>query len=255
MKDLMSYEIAPTSFYLTKDGFMRKSNKSELATELKGMMAEKAPVSLPSTKHKRAVIIDFMAYVRKVPIKTLKLNTYNDFFGNLWDTFTSLSHSCDRIDIIFDVYIDHSIKASERKRRAVVQGIETLISTFDQTLPVEMERFWSLSQNKTALQQNFISWILDKLERERFDKHLFLGGSHKEDSDICLSFTSNGSFSVERLLQCTHEEADDRVFFHVNHAVKVGYYRSIVIASADTDIFVSATYHFSNMKSDDLDEL
>ena len=127
MRVLMSYEISPTSFYLTKDGLMRKSNKSELVTELKGMLAEKPPANLPPTIHKRAVIIDFMAYVRKVPIKTLKLNTYNDLFSNLWDTFTSLSHSCDRIDIVFDVYIDHSIEASERARRATVQGIETLI--------------------------------------------------------------------------------------------------------------------------------
>ena len=115
MKVLMSYEISPTSFYLTKDGLMRKSNKSELATELKGMTTEKAPAILPPTKHKRVVIIDFMAYVRKVPVKTLKLSTYSDLLGNLWETFTSLSHSCNRIDIVFEVYIDHPIKTSERK--------------------------------------------------------------------------------------------------------------------------------------------
>ena len=182
MRVLMSYEISPTSFYLTKDGLMRKSNKSELVTELKGMLAEKPPANLPPTIHKRAVIIDFMAYVRKVPIKTLKLNTYNDLFSNLWDTFTSLSHSCDRIDIVFDVYIDHSIKASERARRATVEGIETLISTTDQTLPVELDRFWSLSQNKTSLQQHFITWITKKIETENFDEYLFLGCSHKENS-------------------------------------------------------------------------
>ena len=104
MRVLMSYEISSMSFYLTKDGSMRKSNKSELATELKGMMIKKAPATLPPTNRKRVLIIDFMPYVRKVPIKTLKLNTYSILIDNLWETFTSLSQSCNRIDIIFDVY-------------------------------------------------------------------------------------------------------------------------------------------------------
>ena len=50
---------------------------------------------------------------------------------------------------------------------------------------------------------------------------------------MCLSFV-NGSVAVERLMECTHEEADDRIFFHANHAIKVGIYGSVVIASSDT---------------------
>ena len=254
MKVLLSYEISPTSFYLTKDGLMRKTGKSDLVTELRGMIHEKPPVVLPTTIQKRAVIIDFMAYVRKVPIRTLKLTTYNDLFGNLWDTFMSLAYTCERIDIVFDVYIDHSVKASERRRRATMDGIETLIQKTDQTLPVEMERFWSLSQNKTALQQHFISWTIKKVEAENFEKQLFLGGSHRENSNICLSYV-NGSFGTERLLECSHEEADDRIFFHIHHAVRVGYCRSVLIASADTDIFTCATHHFAYLESIDLEEL
>ena len=93
---------------------------------------------------------------------------------------------------------------------------------------IDYGRTMDLAQNKTALQQNFISWIVQKFETKNFHEQLFLGGSHKENADICLSY-SDGSFRVDRLLECTHEEADDRVFFHANHAVKVGYYRSIVI--------------------------
>ena len=63
---------------------MRKSDKCQLATELKDMLGHNPPATLPSTIQKRAVIIDFMAYVRKVPIKTLRLKTYHDLFSNLW---------------------------------------------------------------------------------------------------------------------------------------------------------------------------
>ena len=233
---------------------MRKSNKSELATELKSMLNEKPPSSLPPTIHQRVIIVDFMAYVRKVPIKKKNLKTYSDLFNDLWSTFTFLSSSCNRIDIIFDVYKDQSVKSSERKRRATVEGIETIINTMEQTLPVEMDRFWSLPDNKTALQQTFIDWALRKAVTDKLEKKLYLGGSHKENSDMCISFI-NGAIKEERLLQCTHEEADDRLLFHANHAVKVGYYRSIVIASADTDIFISTTHLYPQLKFDDLMEL
>ena len=44
-------------------------------------------------------------------------------------------------------------------------------------------------------------------------------------------------------------------FFHGNHAVKIGNYGSVVIASPDTDIFVSALHHFYKLKYFDLEEL
>ena len=69
LKILMGYEISPTCFYLTKGGLIRKPNKSELITELKSMITKNVPTHLPPTNHHRNVIIDFMAYARKVPIK------------------------------------------------------------------------------------------------------------------------------------------------------------------------------------------
>ena len=38
LKILSGYEISPTCFYLTKGGLIRKPDKSELITELKGMI-------------------------------------------------------------------------------------------------------------------------------------------------------------------------------------------------------------------------
>ena len=53
---------------------------------------------------------------------------------------------------------------------------------------------------------------------------------------MCVNFV-NGLVSVERLLECTHEEADDRIFFHAHHAIKIGNYGSVVIASPDTYLY------------------
>ena len=144
------------------------------------MVSKPIPSSLPSTNHQRAIIIDFMAYARKVPIKKQNLKTYNDFFTCLWKTFISLSETCNRVDIVFDVYNEQSIKGSDRRRRTKVEGIETIITGFDQPLPVELDRFWPVSKNKNAFQQPSTQWTLKKVESENFEKLLFLGGSHKE---------------------------------------------------------------------------
>ena len=69
LKILMGYEISPTCFHLKKGGQIRKPNKSKLITELKSMITKHIPTHLPPTNHHRNVIIDFMAYARKVPIK------------------------------------------------------------------------------------------------------------------------------------------------------------------------------------------
>ena len=65
---------------------------------------------------------------------------------------------------------------------------------------------------------------------------VFLGGSHSEDKTLCIGIV-NGSCYVQRLLQCSREEADDRVTFYLNHAVKISKFCSIVIASLDTPHF------------------
>ena len=149
-----------------------------------------------------------MAYARKVPIKKQNLKTYNDFFISLWSTFSFLFKSCNQVDIVFDVYKENSIKACERRPKTTGEGIETIISDFGQALSVEIDRFWSVSKYKTAIQQLFTNWVLNKVKSKQFDKSLFLGGSHKENNAMCVSFV-NGLVSVERLLECTHEEADD----------------------------------------------
>ena len=42
---------------------------------------------------------------------------------------------------------------------------------------------------------------------EQFDKPLFLGGSHKENDAMCVSFV-NVLVSVESSLKCTHDEGE-----------------------------------------------
>ena len=178
----------------------------------------------------------------------LKLKTFGDFVKHLWQTFSHLSRGCSRLDIIFDLYIEQSIKEHERERRSKTDGINTEINRRDQPLPVDMNRFWSSTTNKVRLQQFFINWVCDNYKDQR---PVYLGGSHENDLSACLKVT-DGRGNYVCLLKCDHKEADDRIMLHVNHAVIVDQFRKIIIASADTDVFICLMYHFRRWNELDL---
>ena len=177
-----------------------------------------------------------MAYARKVLTKKENLRTYNNFFISLWSMFSFLFELYNWLDTAFDVYKENSIKTNQQRWKTTVQGIETIISGFDQLLPVEIDRLWSVSNNKSARQQLFTKWILKKVKSEQFDELLFLGGSHKENDARCVSFVT-GLVSVERMMEYTHKEI-------ANLAINVGNYGIVVIASPDTALFVPILHHF-----------
>ena len=66
-----------------------------------------------------------------------------------------------------------------------------------------------------------------------------------------------GCASTEEVLKCTHKEADDRIFFHVNDGVKQDNFAKItfVVASPETDVFANAVYHFTQWIYCGLEEL
>ena len=47
---------------------------------------------------KAMLVVDFMAFVRKVPVKKPKLKTYGGMAKHMWNTFTKLESNYARID-------------------------------------------------------------------------------------------------------------------------------------------------------------
>ena len=83
---------------------------------------------------------------------------------------------------------------------------------------------------------------------------MYLGGCHIDDDSACVR-VFHRSAEIESRLHCTHEEADDRVLFHLRHGVKFEKYSIVKIASSDTDVLVSSTYHFEQLKYFGLEKL
>ena len=181
-----------------------------------------------------------MAYARNVSVKTDHAQCFGDFAKHIWNTFTRLSDNSKRIDIVFDLYIYSSTKGNERVHcKKSVQSIITTIYNKDQKLPVIMESFWASSRNKEQLQLYFIKWICEKYDE---DNPLYLGGCVLGDITGCVKVCSHIVSDIPAM-KCGHEEAGNRILFHIYHAIKDENCTKIIVASPNTDVFVSFLFH------------
>ena len=194
-------------------------------------------------------IFDFTGFTRQVPVKKSKLKKFSDLCNHIWASFQGLAENCERINIVFDRYDQTSIKGNERNCRGKQAEILTDVFYDDQVHSLEMDKFWLLWQNKVSFQQFFIKWLLTQ---DTSGKTICLGGCHKSDQNICILASIT---KAQPLLRCFHEEADDRIMYHLSHAVKTDKYRSGIILSPDTDVLVCAIYKYWQLLHFGLDKL
>ena len=237
MQNLLKHEITSTSYFLvseTKQGHrLKKPDKSSLTREIVG----KLPKQFQNVQGGAdMVIIDFMAFIRKLPFKKLKLQTYGDLAATLMERIMSNAVGSSRIDIIFDVYQQNSIKDGERAARAAAQGITISIKKDIQSLPVDMTLFWDSMENKIQLQRYFMTWMIRNCN---YAKEIYFGGV---DGMYCTKLTAGKTRECPELLSI-QEEADDRILFHINHGYLNGI-KSVSVVSPDADIFICLLCHF-----------
>ena len=75
------------------------------------------------------IVIDFMGYAKKVPVKKLKkLKSFHDLVTRLWLTSKNLLAIWTQTDVVFDLYKENSIKSQEQdQHNNRVKGIDTEI--------------------------------------------------------------------------------------------------------------------------------
>ena len=112
-----------------------------------------------------------------------------------------------------------------------------------------MESFWASSLNRKNMQMFFLNWLVKSYKD---DKSLYLGGFLPGDLTGCIQIIG-GVSNACRALQYDHKEVDERILFHINHAIQTEHYTKIVVAATDTDI--SLLYHYHQLLYADLKEM
>ena len=66
---------------------------------------------------------------------------------------------------------------------------------------------------------------------------------------------SGGIIEDVPILQCSHEEAEDRIMYHINSDVRLYGFRRVFVASRDTDAFIILMYHFKMWRKHGVNEI
>ena len=109
MRYLFKYPLVPLAL-AEKDDTLKKTTKSVLLNKLEGGM-----VTIEELPSNYCMIIDGMAAVRQRKASSL---TYKEFAEKLLKSVIKTVKNTKRINVVFDVYLNNSIKGVERNRRS-----------------------------------------------------------------------------------------------------------------------------------------
>ena len=224
MRNVLSHPLGPIPWSLANEnGLLRKTDKARLMNSL-GKTIPPAE-SLPKDS---ACIVDGMSVVHKLNVQN---NTFAEVSNLVLKAVLRDGDTSRRIDVVFDVYLETSIKDAERQKRGSGTGIK-----FSSIVPGHKIKKWrnflSEADNKTRLIEFIVSDWKSASKRQLIqDKVLIVTSGTK-----CWKITGEGSSEVEEL-ESSQEEADTRLLLHAKHAADSGY-RTVIVVSEDTDVFV-----------------
>ena len=133
-----------------------------------------------------------------------------------------------RIDVVFDVYRDLSIKSVERELRS--EDFITFKNVSSGQKVKQFRSFLQNSQNKTSR----IKFVVDHWSKLSCRSRLQHKTLYVTCGKRCYKLTTE-SAKEEEEPQLDQEEADTRLLLHARHATKEPF-NAIVISSEDTDV-------------------
>ena len=133
-----------------------------------------------------------------------------------------------RIDIVFDIYLENSLKAATREKRG--RGIKKRISA-ENRCPGNWMQFLKEDTNKKELNEFLATTLTAK--------------TYPSDRQLVVTYQDRALSNFGMTMpECDHEEADTRILHHVKHALSQNM-TFIQILSNDTDVVIIAlgVYH------------
>ena len=224
MKKVLSYPLGPIPWALANaDGSLRKTDKAKFMNDI----AQNVPVVEVFTE-KSACIIDGMSIVQKLDGNQ---KTFGDIAKTVLKIVIREGDKCDRVDVVFDVYREGSIKDAERVNWGSGSGVKFRSLATGHKVK-QWRSFLPEAKNNTMLIE-FITeeWKSNESKSMIGQKTLFVTCGQK-----CWRIGQMG-VSLVIDLKSSQEEADTRIHLHAKHASDQGY-TSVILVSEDTHVFV-----------------
>ncbi|CAB3998852.1 Hypothetical predicted protein [Paramuricea clavata] len=214
-------------------GKMRSGVKADLLRCLEADLPEQNGVPVVD-----ATILDGAAVVQMLNPGTSK--TFQEYGERVFTPYIAAQfQKSHRVDLVWDLYLPASLKASTRQKRGKGTRKRVAPST---AMPKNWKNFLRVDQNKTEL----FTFLSQKVV------HIPLAdGKELYASDGSGVLCSPAESNLARLAPCSQEEADTRLLLHVADAVQKGCTK-ITIRTVDTEVVVLAVASFSKIGPDEL---
>ena len=184
-------------------GQLREGQKADLVKCLK---ADATPETEQPTLD--AIILDGAVIVKMLPPGTVR--TFEGYCQTVFCPYIERQlQSMKRIDLVWDVYRERSVKRTTCERRGPGQRRQVTMST---RIPTDWKGFLRNDENKNDLFLLLPSCIVSMVIPD--DKELYT------TSGVSV-LSSTNRMNLTNLAPCTHEEADTRLMIHVLDAVAV----------------------------------
>ena len=238
MKEILAFDLVEDSL-LFDDERTSKPDKSQLTKCLEAFLEANDFCFSKTKTAKTSIIIDFMSLVRKIPMK--RLNTINDAFEYMWKTITHIAEA-DEIHIVYDSYLENSLKGHERSRRsAEVETVEFVNLSQQSPVPVQLERFWAFSVNTVNLQSISRKFFAEM--SQSCGMTMVLSSCVTDTDGLCnCEMFCGDAHSLKPELNSEIKEADARLIPHI-----LGGSAKIVVSSTDTDVLVLLVHYFESL--------
>ena len=135
-----------------------------------------------------------------------------------------------RIDVVFNVYLDESVKNAERVNRGSDSGI-----LFSNIVAGHKVKQWRRLLSSSKSKSNLIKFLAQDWQKQSLRAKLLNKVMYVTCESKCFRVTEDTWSEVESLYS-TQEEADTRMLLHAKHAEEES--TAIIIASQDTDVFI-----------------
>ena len=218
MVDFFSHENQPYPPSLSEYGSMRSGTKADLLVCLEDLIPTHDTVNRQDV---HMVILDGAANMNM--IKPGKSDSFNDYISTIMGYIRSqFSGDVVRVDMVFDIYRMDSLKAGTRQKRG--KGTRRRVEVKN---PVSgnWQEFLRVDDNKTEL----FYPISERVVHENFPGLVIITRGEK--------VLSSTPCDLEGLMDCTHEEADTRMFVHATGGVQHGL-KKILLRDFATDVEV-----------------
>lgn len=232
IKDFFAHENSSSPPSISDLGKLRKPSKK---SDIVSCIIKSAGESATNTRYPKvtSLIIDGAALVHMlIPKSNL---TFQQYFDQIIQPYIMMRlKTVDRVDLVFDQYMEESIKNETRQLRGSGPRVNVKSNV---VMPKSFNCFLANSKNKEGL-FGFIAENLSKIDLPAGKQII------STFKDKVISFNRN---TFEPISPVTHEEADARLFLHVWHASEYSDHSKISVKTVDSDVVVIALYVFPKL--------